>query len=274
MFSQKKKWNIKSVKEKKEFKIPKRYWVYLFLIIMCIVGVIYVLRLPEYQIQNVVVENAVLTPENDIKSIADEYLGYTYFYVVPQSSIWLYPKQKITERVRVLPSITGADVFLDKNNVLHIDVKEKDNKFLWCDENNSCFYMNEVGYIFAPAPMYEGHVFMVFRGQMTGDVLGKYFLSEDKIHHILNFISQLKEFEIQIGSVEVKTDREVVLTMLSGAKIIVSLEQGLEDTYINIKTLLESKDFIDKSGGLDKIDYVDLRYGKKAFWKAKAISTT
>ena len=270
MFSQNKKWHLRPAKEKKEFKIPKRYWVYLVLIIACIVGVIYVLRLPEYQIRNVLVENAILTPESDIKSITDEYLGYTYFYVVPQSSVWLYPKQKMIERIRALPSITGVNISLDTSNVLHIVIKEKDNKFLWCNSEQNCFYMTETGYIFAIAPKYEGVIFMTFRGQMEVEVLGKYFLTEEKMKNILNFISELKDFGIHVGSVDVKTEREVILTLRSGTKLIIGIEKGLDDTLINIKTLLGSKDFLDKSGGLEKMDYIDLRYGKKAFWKARA----
>ncbi|MDB5204567.1 MAG: hypothetical protein JWP09_595 [Candidatus Taylorbacteria bacterium] len=269
MFSQKKKWHTKPDKDKKEFKIPKRYWLYLVLIIFCIVGVIYILRLPEYQIENIVVENAVLTPEQDIKAIADEYLSYTYFYIVPQSNIWLYPKQKMLVQIKTLPSILGASIYLDKSDTLHIDVREKNNKFLWCNDNGDCFYMTETGYIFASAPKYEGNIFTTFSGQMNGDVLGKYFLTEEKMKNILDFNSKLKELGIEVRSVDVKTEEGVTLTLSSGTKLIVGIDRSLSDTYINIKTLLESKDFLDKSGGIDKIDYIDLRYGKKAFWKAR-----
>ncbi len=269
MFSRNKKWNIKNTVEKKKFKIPKRFWVYLGLIILCIIGVVHVLRLPEYQIKRVIVENAVLTPEDNIKSIADEYLGYTYFYFIPQSNIWLYPKDKIRDQIKSLPSIDGVKIVLGQNNELLIEVKEKNNKFLWCDENGKCFYMNEAGYVFAEAPQYEGNAFLTFRGQMDGESLGKYFLTEEKMRDILGFIFKLRDFDIEVVSINVKSDREVSLALRTGTVFIISMEKTLDDTYRNLKTLLESRDFMDKSGGIEKIDYIDLRYGKKAFWKAK-----
>jgi cell division septal protein FtsQ len=269
MFSRNKKWNIKHSSDKPKFKIPKRFWVYLGLIVICIVGVMYVLRLPEYQIKGVSVENAVLTPETNIKSIADEYLSYTYFYFIPQSNIWLYPKDKIRDQISSLPSIDGVKIVLGQNNTLSIEVKEKNNKFLWCSENNNCFYMNERGFVFAEAPQYEGNVFLTFRGQMNGEVLGKYFLTEEKMRDILEFIFKLRDFDIEVVSVDVKSGREVSLTLRTGTVFIISMEKTLDDTYRNLKTLLESRDFMDKSGGIEKIDYIDLRYGKKAFWKAR-----
>lgn len=270
MFSQNKKWQTKHRTKKESLEIPKRVWIYVVLFVLCIIVVVYVLRLPEYQITDVVIDNAVITPEDTLKPIVTEYLGYKYFYIVPQSSVWLYPKRKMIADILKLPSITGVNIYTDSSRILHIGVKEKDNKFLWCHLENDCFYMNETGYIFAPAPQYEGNLFTVFKGSLEGDPVGKYFLTEEKMKYILDFIAKLEDLEIKVGSISVKSEHEVVLVLYSGTRLIITIDSGLADTYTNIKTLLESREFLEKSGGLEKIDYIDLRYGKKAFWKSRA----
>lgn len=269
MFSKKKKWNTKFGPKKEKKDIPKRYWLYGAFSIFCIIGVVHTLRLPEYQIRNIVIKNDVLTDESDIDSIAREYLAYKYYYVVPQSNIWLYPKQKILERVESLPPVKSAKVYLDDDNNLNIELVERDNKYLWCSELGDCYYMNAVGYIFAPAPHFEGNVFLTFEGQIDSDALGKYYLDNDIMSRLLDFSARLSEIGIYISNINVKTLHDVTLTLKSGARMIIDIDADLEDVFINIKTLLSSQDFINKSHGLDAIEYIDLRYGKKAFWKPK-----
>jgi len=269
MFSKKKKWNIKRVSDKEKLKIPKRVWAYLALIFMCVVGVVHVLRLPEYQVKGVVIHNAILTPKSDISDIVDTYMSYKYFYLVPQSNVWLYPKSKITERIAELTSISGVGIELDELGVINITVVEENNKYLWCSESKECFYMNEGGYIFARAPDYEGSVFLVFRGQIEGETLGNYFLTDIKMQKILNLIARFKELGLNVSSVDVRSDTEIILTLKSGTRIISSFEKDFDNVYINIKTLLNSHDFVTKSGGIERIDTIDMRYGKKAFWTQK-----
>ena len=189
--------------------------------------------------------------------------------MIPQSSVWLYPKQKIMSQIGILPSITGVKIHLDKESVLHISVTEKNNKFLWCNDVSDCYYMTEMGYVFASAPKYEGNIFTVFFGQIDGNAVGKYFLTEEKMKNILNFVSKIKDFGFEASSINVKKYSEVIIKLRTDTKLIVSIDGGLDEAYIDMKTLLESKDFLAKSGGIEKIDYIDLRYGKKVFWKNK-----
>ena len=265
----KKTWNTKKlIKEKPKSKIHWRFKLYVALAIVCIVGVVYVLRLPEYQVSKVVVEDLVLTKESDITDIADEYLGYSYFYFVPQSNVWLYPKEKILKAVLALPSIDDVDLYLDKDtNALHIKIKEKKHEYVWCDASNICFYMNKDGYIFAPSPTFEGNVFLTFRGLITDEPLGKNFLPKVKMNEVIGFTAELRSIGFNVSSVNIISNREVNIVLDQGAMIIVSIDGSLQDTLKNIKTLIASEDFKNASGGIAKVQYIDMRYGKKAFWR-------
>lgn len=266
MFSKKKKWNIKKSDPKEKLKIPKRVWVYMILGLVCVLGIIYVLRLPEYKVQNVTIKNAVVTKDADIKQIADEYLSYYYFYIIPQSNVWLYPKNNIEDAIRKIPSIQDVDITLGQDHLLTITVIEKDNKYIWCSNTNDCYYMNGAGYIFANAPIFEGNLFTLFRGPITGVAPDAYFLDPQKMSSLINFINEARDIGT-IVAVDVKSKEETDILFGSGAKIIISLENDLKKTYINLKTLINSKDFNQLSGGIDSVQYIDLRYGKKAFWK-------
>lgn len=268
MFVNKKKWNIKIVTDKKKKKIPIRFWIYLSLLVLCAVGLIYVSRLPQYQVRNVSVSGTLLTREADIMSIAREYLSYNYFYFVPQSNIWLYPKNKILERIRLLSSVEDVEMDLNKaSNELNINIKERKHEYVWCDEVNICYYMDKNGYVFAGAPTFEGNVFLTFKGQIQDTPLGKYFLPQEKMLELLEFIENLKNIGFSINTINMLSDREVRLILDSKTEIIVSMEKSLHDCFRNIETLVNSADFQNVSGGIEKVQYIDMRYGKKAFWK-------
>lgn len=268
MILNKKKWNIKVGTDKKKKKIPKRFWVYLVLLILCIVGVIYILRLPQYQISKVSVEGDVLTKESEVSGIVNGYLAQKYFYFVPKSNVWLYPKDEMLEKIKSLSSVEDIDIKLNKDNKeLNIIVKERKNEFVWCDASNKCYYMDRDGYIFANAPVFEGNVFLTFRGQIEGEPIGKQFLSQDKMLGLVTFVSDLSKLDLKINSINIISEREVRLTTDSKTDIIISLERPLGEVISNIETLIHSNDFINASGGTDNLEYLDLRYGKKAFWK-------
>jgi cell division septal protein FtsQ len=265
----KKSWSTKKIKKDNDTKtkIPVKVWVFLFLIIVCLVSIVYMLRLPQYQIKSLVVENNLLTQESEIQDIANGFLNSKYFYIIPQSNIWLYPKNKILKKVKALPSVADATSSFDKQNLsLHIILTEKKHEYVWCGEAD-CYYMNRDGYIFAQAPSFEGNVFLVFKGLVSGDPLGKSYLPKKDMSEVIGLITSLTNSGLKVVSVNIVSRNEMRLKLDSKAEMIVSMDDNYSDLLKNIKILSSSPDFINASGGLGKIEYIDMRYGKKAFWK-------
>lgn len=260
-----------------------KLWLTLVLIVICIGSVVYATNLPGYQIENVAVEGAVLSNGSAIKQIAEESISGKYIFLIPHAFFWLYPKKAIREQIEVSPAILAADFNIDKNTqTLKISLAESEAKYLWClpaparpaggdeagmSEKNTCFYMDERGFIFAPAPALEGNAFLTFTGLAAGDPVGRYFLPDSQMSELLSFIKGIENLGLAPKAINAASISEVRIVLRGGAEIIVSMEKPLSAVLENLKILVSSPDFAEASGGISKIKYIDLRYGAKAFWK-------
>ncbi len=110
-------------------------------------------------------------------------------------------------------------------------------------------------------------MFLVFRGQIESEPLGKYFLPEQKMSELITFIEDLKNIGFNINIVNAVSQREVRLILDSKTEVIVTMEKPLDEAFKNLETLVNSGDFVNASGGIENLQYIDMRYGKKAFWR-------
>jgi len=264
-------------KEKKKGAWKK--WLFLIPVLVLFSAVFYVVNLPQYQITNVMVKGVLLAKESDIKSVTNQELSGSYLFFIPKSFFVFYPKDAIREKVEAMSSVLSTSLDFEKSSqTLTINIVERKQEYVWCTddtldgsaETKECFYMDKDGLVFIAAPQFEGHVFLMFAGLLDGaDPVGKHFLPAAKMTEVLDFIVKLKTLGLSVASVSAKSEREIHMRLRSGTDLVVSLEKPLSDVVKNISTLIASTDFTTASGGIDKVSYIDLRYGTKAFWKER-----
>lgn len=167
--------------------------------------------------------------------------------------------------------MTGVEITLS-DGVLGLKLDERANNYVWCDGNHVCYYMDVNGFIFSTAPDFVGDVFLRFTGGMDGDPVGKNLLPKEDMRQIGNLINELAELGFGVKGVDIISRDEIHLVLKSGTAIYISLERETDTVSRNLRILLASKDFIDATGGIDKLDYIDMRFGKKAFWKARQVA--
>ncbi len=262
--------NKKKIKSKTKAHRVRRFVVlsFSFLIIIFFI-LIYIVRLPQYQIQDIHIEGSVVTKDVEIKKLANQILSGNYFYFIPRTSVFFYPKQKIVTSIETVPSVAKATASLDrKNRILTIFVTDRSHEFVWCHDKD-CYYMEKTGLIFAKAPEFEGNIFLVFTGLLSSDPLGQRLLSESDLQRLLQFKDDLSSNGVDIVSISIKELSNIEFITKHNNRIITSLDDDLTKVFRTISILLASKEFNNESGGIVSVDYLDARYGKKIFWKPK-----
>src|SRR6185436_6936620 len=84
---------------------------------------------------------------------------------------------------------------------------------LWC--GISCYFMDENGFIFAPASNGEQAGFIKYRGLVSGQAVNKTFGEGNFFQSLVNFVAALKSFGLEITSVNIlaKDDAEALTSL-------------------------------------------------------------
>ncbi|MDO8575272.1 MAG: hypothetical protein Q7R78_01030 [bacterium] len=260
----------------------------------CAYGLIYFLNLPSLKINEIKISTLKFADSKNISEDVENILSGTISYFFPKNSSILYPRKEILENIKEdFPSVESLDVNLNKTAgvgyALALNLREKEPKLVWCDsaeEQNSCYFADENGFIFTSAPDFSDTTFIHLEGPLyfstssIDKVIGStlpisYFISgfEEasgflerngyKMQRIVydaenNFYFYIKE----IDKSENEENEEFSLILNSKLDFTEALTNFI---LINRQYKLEEK----KNSPKRHLEYADLRFGKNIVFKWK-----
>ncbi len=244
---------VLELKKKRRRALKIKIFVILFLLVAILTGSVFLLRVPELNINTENFEikgNKIIDTEFLEKVIQEELAGY-YLYFIPKTSVLLFPKNKIEDRLAdEYERLEEIKVSIKDKRVLELVVTERKATYTWCGEDivsyaeveptdemledRKCYFMNEEGYVFGEAPYFSGDVYLKFFGPLSGiekqekntdevvdseevvefDPKGKYFLPET-FNKIVFFLDNVKNMKLKPASFVIMPDDEVELYLAS-----------------------------------------------------------
>lgn len=251
------------------------------LIISCVIcfilvvgGIIFALRMDKIQIKEIKVSETHILNSEVIKSFVENSIQGSYLWVIPKTNTLLYSTSK--EEKSLLdnfPGIENVTVSREGLQTLSILIKERKPDSIWCAEGvgedlPDCYFVDATGVLFSLAPHFSGNVYFVYRGNLReGSPLGAQILSKEDFTKFQQFLLSIKKLNLNITSVLIKEAGDFEFSLSSGTKILFNSSLSYDNIFTNLDSVLKSGQLA--STTLDKIDYVDLRFGNKVFFKAK-----
>ena len=252
-------------------------------------GVGYASYLPQLTVQTIAVAGAYTISPSLIREYADTILNDGSHHFISRANIFLYPRS-VLERAIVgyFPRINAASISRPTyfSTTISIDIEERKTFALWCADESSCYEMDDGGFIFAEAPgmTLESHpgTQYVFEGGLSDtsvasstpieasilNPIGRSFVSA----HLPGLISLLR-FLGQAGydakGVVVESDQDFSVPLTSGFTLKASYGEDAQMLARNLQLVLSS-DVL--QGKTDQLEYVDLRFGDRVYYRLKGES--
>lgn len=254
--------------------------------ILFLVGIVsYISHLPKLRINEVALSGGLLVTEKEVEDESLLFMRGKFFWLFPKNNSFLYKKTDLENHLKEkFKRIDTIDIKLEGLNTIQVSITERKPVAIWCRDiistststevvsgfKESCYFIDSFSTVFAQAPSFSGDAYFKFYGLLTDeDPIGKkYIASSTDFISINNFIESVKGLKVKPVSLIGKEEGEFSLVLQGGGEIYFDTRKSLDITFDNLKILLDSPELKVKLGQLP-IEYVDLRYGNKLFYKLK-----
>lgn len=247
----------------------RRLLVYSFLAIFALFGVAAgasaLTYHPRLTVDSLEITGLTEVPQRLVRAYAEVALRSGAHPFISNENIFLYPKAAIAESLTEnIPRIKSASVARSSllAQAVRITVEERQEKALWCNAA-TCAFMDESGFIFAPAPL-DLPLVRFFGGlERPEQPIGQTFLKND-IGRAFELLSRLEAAGYRGESFRMAdaSDFEIRLKDSFVVKGVLSADPSL--IVKNLELVLSSSAL---RGRQHKLDYIDLRFGNRIYYK-------
>lgn len=277
----------KKIRKKRLYR-RKIYTLFICIIVCIVIGILsFLSKRPVLRVQSVIVEGTKTLTNDALKEAVHEKIDGSYWYIFPKNSFFFIRKNQI-ERYLVskYPRIKNINIERTKTE-LNVFLEERTAAYLWCGRvpfgeitlNQPCYYFDAHGYIFDTAPYFSTAVYFTLYDDYearvnTIDPIGSYVAHHEVIEPLLSFVASLQSLDIHGFALSIE---ENVVTLYLGRnknehapRLIWNINDNYELLGSNLKSaLMKEPMHTDVFGDMSKLDYIDLRYTGKVYYKLK-----
>jgi len=279
----------RTIKEKK-----RRFIIRLILIVSAgvflVTGFSFLSFLPEMTITSISITGTKLVSKGSIHEYSSETITRRYWGFFSTANSFLYPKNKIKEGLLDrFPELSQVTLSLYGLQSLTINVKERKPFALWCgeqlpeekDDSSTCYFLDRDGIIFAPERFFLGSIFFKVYGPIEGDKirtgsltkkpLGFLLIEKQRYQRFIEFAHVLKAMKLEVNTLVMQENGDAFFVLENKIKILFHKEQNFQNLLENFESVLDTEqlkleDFI---GEETSLEYIDLRFNKRVFFKFK-----
>ncbi len=282
-------------KKKRRQKLFK-YGIIISLFVFIIGTFSYITRRPEIRISKVELSGAILVTKEDVELESLNFMKGSYLWLFPKNSSFLYPKRALEDYLREsFKRIDTIEIDLKDLDTVQVSITERKAIALWCDTLPSseslpapeaivddgsyrsqgyCYFMDQNSNIFAGAPNFSGDAYFKYYGLITvssdiGNPIGSFYMSSStKFAEVVDFIETTRKLSLKPQYLIAKNNDEFSLIIAGGGEVYFDIKRPLSIVAENLETLLENPP-LSKYKGYLPVEYIDLRFGNKLFYKLK-----
>lgn len=268
------------VRKERRRSVLVRLALWVCLALACVALVWQVSRMALISIANVSVVGVKTVSTTEIFERVQSELQGTHWFLFPKRNVFFVRTKHIEAMLlAAYPRFARVDIDRVGFTKLHVAVTEREPRSLWCD-GGTCYFMDSSGFVYIEAPTFKyGSAFVTYSG---GDVnvtapVGSVFLPREDFYALALFIEDLSVAHLETTAVRHLDDRiaiRVVPLMTDGRSGSFEVYVSATSSYVvalqDFTTITSSDEFKAEVSSLSDLEYIDLRFGNKVFYKKKA----
>ena len=231
---------------------------------------------PELNIASIEVSGAEGISEERIKERVEAILDDGSFHLLSHRNIFLYPREQLEEElvnsfapIRAV-HITRASLF---STALLVSVEEREPFAQWCTDLPECYFMDPGGFIYASVGEHTDHMAQatsstpyVFTGGISSiDPIRQSFI-QAHLPGLISLLTFLGQAGLTSLGARIENDQDFSIPLREGFLLKVSFGADPAALVRNLQLVLSSEAL---KGKREKLEYVDLRFGNRVYYKLK-----
>ena len=252
----------------------------------------YVAHRSSLRVSQVVLSGGILVSSDAVASETTSFLSGSYFFLFPKNNIFLYPRAGLEadlkakfQRIATISVGRGGNL-----HTLVVTITERTPSALWCEGDpttatsttdvSTCFFMDDTSTIFAQAPSFSGDAYFKYYGDVSSTTpisanpIGQQYIASSTLFaDVSRFVESVRTLDIRPQYLVTNDVDDFTLELAGGGKIYIDTDEPLTKASQNLQALLQRTPSLTLSTTRDlPVDYIDLRYGNKLFYKLSGTS--
>ncbi len=250
--------------------------LYVFALSVIFAGLVYISRIPAFNIISVEIIGAKITDAGMIKAVVEKEIAEDYLWLFPKTNILLYPKNSIKNQLHnTFKRLKDINFSVKDNKILEVSVTERVASYIWCGDvplqpdskdKPKCYFLDDSGYNFDEAPYFSGEVYFKFYGSD---------FSEANFEKLISLKKMLEAMGLEPAGLYLEGNGDNIRIFLSAKnssstqpEIILKADADFQKVAENLEVALNTEplqsNFKNKYSSLL---YIDLRFGNKIYYK-------
>ena len=246
-------------------------------------------HLPQFSIQSVDVRGAKELSPQLVRIYAESVLHDGAYSLFSRANIFLYPRAQLQEAVKeYFPRIENVHIARESflSTALIVALEEREAFARWCgpfgsdsteEQSELCYVIDRGGLIFAPVGTTSTGLATpyLFRGGLSpstssgqvaaSGLLGKTYLP-GRFAGIVALLERLGQSGFAARSVFTEGEQDFSIALIRGFELRASFGADVPGLVRNLELVLSSESLRGKE---DQLEYVDLRFGNRVYYKLK-----
>ena len=253
---------------------PRRFFFglgVLTLLAVLLGGLWYLANLPYLRVDNIEISGIRLLSASEIEAAARENTSGVLWHVFPRGNFFFVSSRGMADNlVQKFPQVSEISVDKKFPNKLMVTVRERTLWGVYCqrpvlhEPDRRCAYIDQRGTAYEDLASFEGWLLPLINGPQP-IVLGQVLVAPDTLQFFAGAKSVLRIINGELLSLTLSssTPEDGQLELAEGWQILVTMARPAEEWSGLLQTILDK----DIGPRRNELEYIDLRFGNKVFYK-------